>query len=200
MGKQNRRLFFEAGAVAGASALVGAVLAGNKSDAIARSENGRTAVVRPPGALPEDEFIAQCIGCKQCAEVCSNGCIQFSRWDHAPGTPYLITRQQPCILCMKCTQICPTGALKPVPTDSVEDIQANVKMGVAKVDENICNSFNGYVCGACVFACPFPGKALKALVWEQPIVDPDYCVGCGLCEKACIVYPQAIRVIPVSAT
>jgi MauM/NapG family ferredoxin protein len=200
MGKKSRRLFFEAGAVAGASALVGGVLAGNKSGAIARSEKLQTAVVRPPGALPEDEFIASCIGCKQCAEVCSNGCIQFSRWDHAPGTPYLKTREQPCILCMKCTQVCPTGALKSVPSDSVEDIQANVKMGVAVVDENICNSYNGYVCGACVFACPFAGKALKAITWEQPVVDPDYCVGCGLCEKACIVYPQAIRVVPKSVS
>jgi len=200
MGSKSRRSFFEMGAVVGSTALLGIVFAKNNAEAVSRSKKLRTAVVRPPGALPEKEFIVRCIGCKQCAEVCSNGCIKFSQWQHVAGTPYLKTREQPCILCMKCNQVCPTGALKPVPTDSVEDIQANVKMGTAKVDINICNSYNGYVCGACVFACPFAGKALKALTWERPIVDPDYCVGCGLCEKACIVYPQAIRVIPKSVS
>ena len=31
---------------------------------------------------------------------------------------------------------------------------------------------------------------------ETPHVDPEYCVGCGLCEQACLHLPQAIRVVP----
>ncbi|MDP7131147.1 MAG: 4Fe-4S binding protein [Planctomycetota bacterium] len=29
------------------------------------------------------------------------------------------------------------------------------------------------------------------------MLDPDYCIGCGLCERSCIRYPQAITVKPV---
>ena len=70
-------------------------------------------------------------------------------------------------------------------------------MGIAEVDPNICYSFNGASCGACVRACPFQGVALRAGLWEKPIIDPDKCVGCGLCERSCVHYPQAIRVVPL---
>lgn len=32
---------------------------------------------------------------------------------------------------------------------------------------------------------------------ERPILNASYCVGCGLCERACVRYPQAITVVPV---
>ena len=76
--------------------------------------------------------------------------------------------------------------------DDAQEILNHVSMGKAVVDRNICNSFNGYVCGVCVFACPYDGMAIFAEAWEQPVVT-DKCVGCGLCEQACIHYPQAIR-------
>jgi ferredoxin-type protein NapG len=177
---------------------IGGWLVRSRSSVLARAKTWRTAVIRPPSALPEEEFLSRCIGCEQCGDVCPNSCIRFDRTSHGIGAPYLRLREKACILCMRCTQVCPTGALQAVATDEGEDIQKHVKMGIAVVDESICNSYNGYACGACVQACPFEGKAIKALTWERPVVDPDYCVGCGLCEKTCIVYPQAIRVIPIS--
>jgi len=115
------------------------------------------------------------------------------------GTPFIKPRKKACIACMRCTQVCPTGALECVPTNDGPTIQANVKMGTAVVDKDICNSYNGFVCGICVNACPFKGDALRAEIWERPVVNAKSCIGCGLCEHICIHYPQAIRVKPKRA-
>jgi ferredoxin-type protein NapG len=159
---------------------------------------GTVAYVRPPGALAEEDFITKCIRCNQCADVCENDCIQFVSGGGADGTPMIRPREKGCILCMKCGNACPTGALRPIPDDD-DAISKSVRMGTAVVDENICNSYNNAICGACIRACPFPEIALKTGMRERPIVDTDKCVGCGLCENGCIVYPQAIRVVPASA-
>ena len=152
--------------------------------------------LRPPGALEEPEFLSKCIRCRRCGQVCPNETIKyFDNFDPAmTGTPYINPREKGCILCMKCNNTCPSGSLTAIPEDS-DEILKKVKMGIAVVDKNICNSFNGYVCGVCVFACPYDGIAIYSETWEQPVVT-DKCVGCGLCEQACIHYPQAIKVIP----
>ena len=165
--------------------------------ALCKSE--KKVYLRPPGALPEKQFSGTCINCHRCAQACPNDCIKFvddlldpARHD----TPYITAREKACILCMKCTHVCPSGALKAIADDDGETILKHVKMGVAKVDRNICNSYNGYACGICVRACPFSGVALVAGNWEKPEVREDKCVGCGLCEQSCIHYPKAIKVTP----
>lgn len=169
--------------------------------------------LRPPGALPENDFLATCIRCGRCADACPNRCIvPFTEEAGAElalkpgrgqqGTPVIFARKQACILCsgipgehLLCTAACPTGALQR--TDKNPDaIRARVSMGKAEVDKNLCYSHNGSSCGVCVRACPFEGEALRADLWEVPVVNREACVGCGLCERACIRYPQAIKVRP----
>lgn len=153
--------------------------------------------LRPPGALPEKDFLRACIGCSQCANVCPNKCITMQGTDgdlNSVNTPVIIARRQACILCMACTQVCPTDALEPI--EPTEEGKLAVDMGKAFVSEDICYSFAGRTCGVCFRACPLPGKALKLGLYEQPHVNHKFCVGCGLCESACVHMPQAIRVIP----
>ncbi len=176
-------------------------------------EDAEAACLRPPGAQAENDFLSSCIRCGRCADACPNRSIVAFTPDNARensvapgrrqrGTPVIFPRRQACILCngapgenLLCTEACPSGALQLTSKDT-EHIREHVRMGVAEVDRNLCYSYNGASCGACVRACPLEGKALRAGLWEKPLIDSEECVGCGLCERACIRYPQAIRVKP----
>lgn len=153
--------------------------------------------LRPPGALDEEAFLAACIRCGQCANVCPNKCLQLYGLEaglESLGTPRIDARARGCTLCMACTQVCPTGALRAL-APTREGMRA-AAMGTAFVSQDICYSYHGRTCGVCYHACPLQGRALKVGLFERPTVDPAYCVGCGLCEQACIHMPQAIRVVP----
>ncbi len=185
---------------------IGALLAGTIASLAAlfrRAERPTTQLLlRPPGALPEDDFLAACVNCMKCGNACPNDCIRF----HGLGaglqkafTPYIRARERGCILCGECAQVCPTGALQPFEATR-EGWARGVAMGKARVNKSMCYSYHGRTCGACYRACPLAGDAMKIGVFETPIIQPESCVGCGLCEQACLHLPQAIRVIPSELT
>jgi len=72
-------------------------------------------LLRPPGALDEDVFLASCIKCGQCLQVCPPQVIKLAgiSLGFGIGTPYIIPREGACILCsgLPCVLACPTGAL-----------------------------------------------------------------------------------------
>ena len=200
----NRREFFKNAAVTSATVAGCGVFAG----IFGAGDRSTAAPLRPPGALAEDEFTARCIRCMRCVEACPNNAIlplddSFGR--HRRNTPAIKARRQACMLCnriegdyLKCTQACPSGALQPIRNDP-EEIRQKVSMGTAEIDLDLCYSYNSWTCGACASACPFEGTALTLGMWERPEVNPEACIGCGLCERSCIRYPQAIRVNPEGA-
>jgi ferredoxin-type protein NapG len=165
-----------------------------KREPAAHRPVGEPMTVRPPGALPETAFLGACIRCNCCQDSCPVGAIQLatSHDSTQTGTPFLLPAEKACTLCLECTTACPTGALWPVAK------QTDVRMGLAVVDERTCVSFNGSgVCGACHTACPLKNRAITQGLHNTPVVHADYCVGCGLCEEACILKGvKAIRVFP----
>lgn len=177
--------------------VAGAVAAATPGAVRAARNQPSLRYLRPPGGLPESEFLSRCINCGQCGEICPNRTIKYfgreNGWESL-DTPYIIPREKACILCMKCGDVCPTGAIQPVKREA-RAILDGVNMGQARVNESLCLSFQGKSCGVCYRACPLPDIAISVGFMEQPHVT-DKCVGCGLCERSCIQMPQAIRIIP----
>lgn len=172
-------------------------------------------VLRPPGAKRESEFISLCIKCGLCVEACPYDTLMLAKpGDNKPlGMPYFIPRDIPCYMCddIPCVPPCPTGALDESLVTSVKDGQVvfdimKMRMGVAIVDMKSCIAFWGIQCDACYRACPILDKAIYLEYRKNertgkhafllPVVDPDFCTGCGLCEHACVTKEPAIRVLP----
>lgn len=183
-------------------------------------------LVRPPGALAERSFLASCIRCYRCQDVCDTGAIRFfteerGRYFH---TPYVDASKAACNLCMECTQVCPTGALQPMRQRD----RAAVRMASVELNEDLCLSYKAKqaryqqrlllelgrdptearvaderrgICGECYMVCPLRERAIRYEpgAFLAPIIDTDHCVGCGLCEEICRVVLRgspAIRVVP----
>ncbi len=193
----NRRLFFkQVGATLGRAGLAGGLVAGFLSLRGSRTPpegvRGALGVVRPPGSLAEQEFLASCIRCTRCSDACEAQCILLFGPEGGTfqGTPYLFPNTKGCTMCLKCGPACPTGAI--VPLEQKEE----VAMGTAVVDTRLCVSHNGTgVCGACHTACSLRNRAITQDFRNAPVVHPEFCTGCGLCEEVCIVHDRrAIQV------
>ena len=187
-GREGRRDFIRrAGSAVGGATLtwsaVGGYLALRGDRSAPTGFRGRLGLVRPPGAGEEHAFLSKCIRCTRCSDACEAQCIRLFGPEAGAlqGTPYIVPEASACTLCLECGEACPTDALLPI-----ED-KADVRMGVAVVDERLCVSHNGTgVCGAYHTACPLKNLAITQDFRNQPTVT-DKCVGCGLCEDACIV-------------
>ena len=86
--------------------------------------------LRPPGALPEEDFLGACIRCGLCVRDCPYNTLELARPEQpvATGTPFFKARNIPCEMCedIPCIKACPTGALD----HSLTDINKS-RMGIA---------------------------------------------------------------------
>ena len=154
--------------------------------------------VRPPGALPEPEFLDRCLRCGQCVQACPTGFIQPAALESGTEglwTPIVNAETGYCAWdCAKCTGACPSGALRPLSLAEKQDFQ----IGTAVVDRSRCYTWaDGIGCTICVDRCPVPGNALvlrdgdtwsfagDRVAVKRIHVAPDRCTGCGICEHVC---------------
>lgn len=104
----------------------------------------KSALLRPPGAIDEDAFLAACIKCGQCVQVCPVEAIRLLDADagFAIGTPVINARDQACDFscdAVQCVLACPTEAL----THRLST-KEQVRMGVAKlVQPDACLARHG---------------------------------------------------------
>jgi ferredoxin-type protein NapG len=150
--------------------------------------------IRPPGAVPEEKFIALCTKCDECIKICPHLSIRKLNkdFDIADGTPIIIPEETPCYLCedFPCIKACKDGALVEVET------REQVAMGRASINEDNCMAYGAQFCEQCVRNCPVPGAIY--LEDNKPVVVKEKCVGCGICENVCntVNQPIAIKVVP----
>lgn len=185
----------------------GAVACGVMLAAFGEQSKARPAqALRPPGALPEKDFLAACVRCGLCVRDCPYDTLKLADWADGPalGTPFFTARSVPCEMCddIPCVKACPTGALDHT---LVEITKA--KMGVAHItSRETCLNLQGLRCDVCYRVCPAIDKAItldrthnartgKHAIFE-PVVHAEFCTGCGKCERACVLDEAAIKVLP----
>jgi ferredoxin-type protein NapG len=157
--------------------------------------------LRPPGALTEQKFLASCIKCGQCVQVCPVEAIKLADLDDGfgVGSPYLDARAQACdFSCdgLQCVLACPTGAL----THEI-NYPHETDMGIAKVVRpESCLAVLGQG-----FKGQARGGAFKGLLrydevdrWNPILVrDHPYDLElCDLCVRQC---PIEIRITQCKA-
>lgn len=179
-----------------AGGLVGASLLG-----LVPAVRGATKRLRPPGALLEEDFLAACIKCGQCVQVCPVEAIHLADINVGAGmgTPIITARDQACdFSCdgLQCVLACPTGAL----THHI-NYPHEARMGVAKmVHPDKCLAAQGLGFQGLARGADFTGKLRfdeidrwNAIALNEHEFDEDVC---NLCVQRC---PIEIRLAQCEA-
>jgi len=188
-----RALFLGLGAGAGAAAF------GSFGPALGRAEG----VVRPPGSLPEADFLARCVRCGLCAGACPTNTLQpagFAAGALGMFSPVVTPSRGFCDpACHSCASACPTAAIRPLRAE-----RTFAKIGTAEVIRKNCLAWEKKKrCLVCDEVCPYDAVSLKSepgIPVGVPHVDAKRCAGCGFCEKHCpVLEAKAIVVRPKDA-
>jgi len=152
--------------------------------------------IRPPYALDELEFLLACTRCDKCITACPHNVIfalSAKLGMQVVGTPAMDLLNKGCHLCedWPCVEACEPKALQFPEVEEGETLPL-AEIAYVEINTQTCLPYSGPECGACASSCPVPG----ALLWdmEKPRIDPEVCVGCGLCRDACIANPKAVTI------
>lgn len=190
------------GVVAGACSGIG-IAAGTKAFGANHDDPDSLKPVRPPGSVPEREFLQMCIRCGECYQSCPSDVLQpegFEQGLEGLWAPMVKADWAGCASsCNACGQVCPTGAIRAL---TIEE-KSNARMGLAFVNEETCLPFAGReACQLCVDECHSAGYhaieftqvhtevdelgiPVEGTGYLAPVVVDDKCVGCGLCQTRC---------------
>jgi ferredoxin len=173
--------------------------------------------VRPPGSLPEKQFLQACIRCGECFQACPNDVLQpmgFEQGLEGLWTPKVVANWAGCeASCNNCGQVCPTGAIRALPMEE----KRVARMGLAIVQASCLPLAGREECRLCVDECNAAGyRAIEFMRvhpaldekglpidgsgFSAPVVLADRCVGCGLCQTRChVINVKAKKLIDSAA-
>jgi len=171
-------------------------------------------LLRPPGALPEPEFLARCVKCGECMKVCPTNALQPTLLEaglEGVWSPVLDPLRGYCEYgCTLCGQVCPTGAIRRLGPEQKKEW----RIGTAMFDRSRCLPYAHLEnCMVCEEVCPTPRKSIwfmdveergrsgEARTVRRPSVDPRLCTGCGICVNKCpMADAPGIRVTSIGET
>jgi ferredoxin len=140
-------------------------------------------LVRPPGALPEEEFLTTCIRCGECMKSCLTNTLQPSLWEGGLAglwTPKADLRFAACEQeCNVCGKVCPTQAIRSLGLEE----KANAKLGTAVLRKKMPGLGTGQLCLIATRSARRCHR-LPHLMLPPRFVVPSRCNGCGTCGAA----------------
>jgi len=156
-------------------------------------------LIRPPGALPEPEFLRRCARCGECMRACPTNTLQPDWYRAGVGglwAPRMNLRHAACDQnCNVCGLVCPTESIRPLSLTE----RRHARVGIAVIVRDRCLPWaQDERCLVCEEQCPY-----QAIVFQQddqyrfglPVVKADRCNGCGRCEDKCPVKGDSAIVI-----
>jgi len=143
--------------------------------------NWNPSLVRPPGSLPEAEFLSRCIKCGQCMRICPTHVIHPAGLEaglEGLWTPVLNFRMgsSGCHYhCIACGHLCPTSAIRPLSFDerfgrNVHESNGPIRIGTAFIDRGRCLPWAmDKPCIVCQENCPVSPKAIFTREYFAPL-------------------------------
>lgn len=153
----------------------------------------RSTRIVPAGSLSLSNFAKNCTGCQLCVSVCPNYVLRPSTSlmnFMQPEMSYEIGYCRP--ECTKCSEVCPSGAINKI--DKADKSSTQIGHAVL-IEQNCVVLTDGVECGNCATHCPTGAIMMVAAKDEKyggrkiPVVDTEYCIGCGACENLCPARP-----------
>jgi MauM/NapG family ferredoxin protein len=154
-------------------------------------------LIRPPGAIPETDFLRTCIRCGECMKSCLTNTLQPSLWESGLAglwTPQMELRLAPCEQdCNVCGKVCPTQAIRSL--DLEEKRHAKVGTAILRKEQCLVWSQNK-LCLICDEICPYNAIVFRPVEgYRRPVVVASKCNGCGYCEQRCPVRGESAIVV-----
>jgi ferredoxin len=144
---------------------------------------GRDTFIRPPGTLPEEQFLQRCIKCGQCMRICpTNVIVPAGLFDGVENlwTPVLnfTDGTSGCQLnCTACGYVCPTSAIRSISLPEklgIDEFSDNgpIRIGSAYVDRTRCLPWAVKTpCIVCQENCPVTPKAIYVTEAYETVRD-----------------------------